>query len=49
MDKYREYLNCVSDCCNAPSNSDYMICSDCGEHCDIYYEEEEEEPLKLKK
>lgn len=38
MDKL--ILDCYSDCCSAPSNSDHMICSDCKEHCDIYYEEE---------
>jgi hypothetical protein len=31
-----------SDCCNSPCNTDYMICKDCGEHCDIYNEENEE-------
>jgi len=40
MDKYRELLDCVSDCCSAPTNSDVPICTECGEHCDIYYEEE---------
>jgi len=25
----------VSDCCNAESNNDYEICSQCGEHCTI--------------
>ena len=25
----------VSDCCNAESNKDYEICSQCGEHCTI--------------
>ena len=39
MDKYRELLDCVSDCCNAPTNSDVPICTHCGEHCDIYFEE----------
>ena len=31
-----------SDCCGSPCNSDYMICMDCGEHCDIYNEENAE-------
>ena len=31
-----------SDCCNSPCNADYMICKDCGEHCDVYNEENEE-------
>ena len=25
----------VSDCCNAESNKDYEMCSQCGEHCTI--------------
>ena len=25
----------VSDCCNAESNVDHEICSQCGEHCTI--------------
>lgn len=25
----------VSDCCNAESNKDHEICSQCGEHCTI--------------
>jgi hypothetical protein len=25
----------VSDCCNVESNVDHMICSCCGEHCEI--------------
>lgn len=25
----------VSDCCNAESNVDHKICSQCGEHCEI--------------
>jgi len=41
-DDPRQLLDCVSDCCGAKANSDYMICSECKEHCDIYYEDEEE-------
>jgi len=25
----------VSDCCNVESDSDYMVCASCGEHCEI--------------
>jgi hypothetical protein len=38
MDEYL-LLDCVSECCGAPANSDQMICSQCHEHCDVYYEE----------
>ena len=31
-----------SDCCNSPCKTDYMICKDCGEHCDVYNEENAE-------
>tara|TARA_R100001015_G_C4618522_1_gene175013 strand:+ start:760 stop:939 length:180 start_codon:yes stop_codon:yes gene_type:complete len=31
-------LDAISECCGAPTNSDIMICSACGEHCGIYYE-----------
>tara|TARA_R100001086_G_scaffold199785_1_gene115961 strand:- start:592 stop:735 length:144 start_codon:yes stop_codon:yes gene_type:complete len=40
IDKYREYLDCISECCGAPANSDWMICSDCKEHCGIIYEKD---------
>ena len=32
MDKMVFY---VSDCCNAESNLDHEVCSQCGEHCMI--------------
>ena len=47
-DDPRELLDCLSECCGAFANSDQMICSDCQEHCDIYYEDEEED-LKTKR
>lgn len=37
----RELLNCYSTCCGALTDSDQMICSDCREHCEIYYNNEE--------
>ena len=40
--KHTPILDCLSDCCGAKSNSDIRICSQCGGHCDIYYEEDEE-------
>jgi len=37
----RELLNRYSTCCGALTNSDQKICSDCKEHCEIYYDDEE--------
>ena len=34
--------DCLSDCCEAPTNSDIMICGECKEHCGIYYETDTE-------
>jgi hypothetical protein len=28
----------VSDCCNVESDKDHMVCSRCGEHCEIITE-----------
>jgi hypothetical protein len=33
---------CRSECCGAKSDEDYKICSKCLEHCDIWYEEDDE-------
>lgn len=44
-DKRHDHMtinDCLSECCGAVTNSDIMICSDCGEHCEIYYEDDEE-------
>jgi len=42
ISKHAPIMDCLSDCCGSPCNSDYMICMDCGEHCEIYYEDDEE-------
>ena len=34
--------DCLSECCGAISNSDIMVCSECGEHCEIYFETDDE-------
>ena len=34
--KHTPINDCHSDCCNAPTNSDIMICSECQEHCEKY-------------
>ncbi len=43
MGDYGVLLDCVSECCNAPTNSDTPICSDCKEWCSFYYEKDLEE------
>lgn len=35
VDKMEKIIFYVSDCCNVESNADYMVCSCCGEHCEI--------------
>ena len=40
--KYQLELDALSECCGAPTNSDIMICSECKEHCGIYYETDNE-------
>ena len=29
----------LSDCCNAPTDTDILICSDCKEHCGLMCDE----------
>ena len=41
-EKHRPIMDCLSECCGASCNSDIPMCSECGEHCDIYYEDDEE-------
>jgi hypothetical protein len=36
----------VSDCCNAESNKDYEICSQCGEHCQILTDDSMEKAME---
>jgi hypothetical protein len=36
----------VSDCCNAESNVDHEICSQCGEHCEILTDDSMAKALK---
>ena len=43
MGDYGLLLDCYSECCDAKTNSDYMICPNCNEHCSIYYEKDLEE------
>tara|TARA_R110002020_G_scaffold325866_1_gene541599 strand:+ start:50 stop:244 length:195 start_codon:yes stop_codon:yes gene_type:complete len=44
--KHTPIMDCLSECCGASCNSDYMICMDCGEHCEIYYEDDTDEDTK---
>ena len=48
--KHTPINDCRSDCCNAPTNSDTMICSECQEHCDEFVDQvikEKTERLEL--
>ena len=42
ISKHTPIMDCLSECCGASCNSDIPMCSECGEHCDIYYEDDEE-------
>jgi len=33
---------CRSECCGARSDEDYKICSECLDHCNVWYDEEDE-------
>ena len=37
------YVSGMSNCCGAPVYGDTDICTECGEHCEIEEEEEENE------
>ena len=39
ISKHEPIMDCLSDCCDSPCNSDTMVCSNCKEHCNIYYED----------
>ena len=43
-DKYHKHVidlhDGVSHCCDAPACSDYGLCSECGEHCEVITHEE---------
>ena len=33
----------MSDCCNAPTDTDILICMECGEHCGVMCDDCEED------